>query len=73
MFYGLAHLESQFHADNVYKVVQLAPCFVPYLAPAIAKPIVANNTIMKLQGLGVYAINGPNWERDLKTICDNFP
>ena len=29
MFYGLAHMESEFHADNIYKVVQLAPCFYP--------------------------------------------
>ena len=21
----------------------------------------------------MYAINGPNWERDLQTLCDNFP
>ncbi len=29
MFYSLSHLESQFYEDNVHKVVQLAPCFVP--------------------------------------------
>ena len=29
MFYGLAHLESEFHVNNVHKVVQLAPCFYP--------------------------------------------
>jgi lysosomal acid lipase/cholesteryl ester hydrolase len=31
MHYGLAHLESSFHADNVHKVVQIAPCFVPHV------------------------------------------
>lgn len=29
MFYGLAHLEESFYADNLYKMVALAPCFVP--------------------------------------------
>ena len=28
MFYGLSHLESEFHAHNLHKVVQLAPCFI---------------------------------------------
>ena len=27
---------------------------------------------MKYQDFGVYALNGPNWDRDQKTICDNF-
>ena len=29
MFYGLSHMESEFHADNMYKAVLLAPCFYP--------------------------------------------
>lgn len=73
MFYGLAHMEEEFHADNVYKVVQLAPCFVPYLPPSVRRPIVANRTIMRYQDYGVYAVNGPNWDRDLQALCDNFP
>ena len=73
MFYGLAHLESSFHAENVYKVVQLAPCFVPLLDPNVFNVESANATIMQYQSYGVYAFNGPNWERDLQTICDNFP
>ena len=28
MFYGLAHLETEFYADSLHKVVQMAPCFV---------------------------------------------
>ena len=28
---------------------------------------------MSFQDKGIYAINGPNWERDLKTICDSYP
>ena len=26
--YGLAHRESEFYADSLYKVVELAPCFI---------------------------------------------
>ena len=44
MHYGLAHLESTFHADNVHKVVQLAPCFVPHV-PNFTQAY-ANATIM---------------------------
>lgn len=33
MFYGLSHIESTFHADNVHKVVQMAPCFYPKMLP----------------------------------------
>ena len=28
---------------------------------------------MTLKDYGIYAYNGPNWDSDLKTICDNFP
>ena len=73
MFYGLAKMESEFHVDYLHKVVQLAPCFVPLIEEAIRKPALANATVMKYQDYGVYAINGPNWDRDLQTLCDNFP
>ena len=59
MFYGLAHMESTFHADNLHKVVQMAPCFVS--AAPITKEL-EDNTLMKYQDYGVYAIHGPNWE-----------
>jgi len=71
MHYGLAHLESSFHADNVYKVVNMAPCFV-LGAPNWTKWY-ADKTVFTFQDLGVYAINGPNWDQDLQTICANFP
>ena len=72
MFYGLSHLEKEFHADNVHKVVQLAPCFVVYMPPEATVELM-NHSIMTYHDLGVYAFNGPNWERDLQTLCDNFP
>lgn len=70
MFYGLSHLEKEFHANNVHKVVQLAPCFVPYIDTTVD---IMNSTIMTYHDLGIYAFNGPNWERDLQTLCDNMP
>lgn len=47
MHYGLAHLESTFHVDNVHKVVSLAPCFVPMVSK-LHKPFTAfsSKTIM---------------------------
>ena len=72
MFYGLAHLESDFHADSLHKVVQLAPCFVFNLPPDLQTPSYADDGIMKYQDYGVYAFNGPNWGRDLLTICEHF-
>lgn len=71
MHYGLAHLESSFHQYNLHKVVQMAPCF--YVHDPNWTKAYMNSTIMQFQSLGIYAINGPNWDRDLKTICDNFP
>ena len=71
MHYGLSHLEDSFHADNLYKVVHLAPCFYPHV-PNWTK-LFADHTVMQFQNYGIYAINGPNWTRDLQTICDNFP
>ena len=28
---------------------------------------------MQFPSKGIHAINGPNWEEDLKKICDNWP
>merc|ERR1712113_433837 len=76
MFYGLAHLEEQFHAQNLYKAVLLAPCFVAAFASELSSRelnLVFNKTSMTYQDHGVYAINGPNWDRDLQTLCDVYP
>ena len=71
MHYGLAHLEDTFYADNLYKVVQLAPCFVPHVPNWTIH--FANKTVMQFQSVGVYAINGPNWDTDLPVLCDAWP
>ena len=46
MFYGLAKREKEFHAQNVHKVVQLAPCFYPHLDPGCDDLECLNSTIM---------------------------
>jgi len=69
MHYALSHKESSF-VDSLWKVVHLAPCFVPNL-PKTLKPI-GNKTIMRFPSYGVHSFNGPTWDQDLKTICDNF-
>lgn len=69
--YGLTKLESTFYADNLYKVINMAPCFVPG-APNWTK-FYFNKTVAHFQEIGVYALRGPNWDRDLAAICENYP
>ena len=71
MHYGLVHLEDTFHVNNLYRVVSLAPCFVPHV-PNWTHDF-ANRTIMQFQANGIYSINGPNWDIELERICTNFP
>ena len=71
MHYGMAHLKSEFHANNLYKVVQLAPCFVPNFPNHLKSYF--NYTLMDFPSKGVHAINGPNWEEDLEKICAHWP
>jgi len=70
MHYGMTKLEEDFYADNLYKVVQLAPCF--YAAVPDWTKFEANRTIMQFLDYGIYALNGPNWDSQLQLICDNF-
>ena len=48
----------------------MAPCFVADV-PDWSKGI-ANSSVFHFQEKGIYAINGPNWEQDLKTIRKEF-
>ena len=60
MHYGLVHLEETFHAQNLYRVVHLSPCFVPHVPNFMVG--FADETIMTFQSLGIYAFNGPHWD-----------
>ena len=68
MFYGLSTLEEEFMAENLFTFVAISPCTID----------VSEGDSLYTEGLfhfedyGVYAFGGPNWENDLKTICDNF-
>jgi len=72
MLYGLAHLEKEFHADNLYKAVLLAPCFYVDLAPTCDTFECLEEYPLNYQNLGVYAYNGPNWNRDKMTLCNHY-
>ena len=71
MHYGLSKIEKDFHADNLHRVVHLAPCFVPNV-PNMTHDYF-NKTLMQFPAHGIYSINGPTWDRDLKTICEIWP
>lgn len=68
MFYALAKIEDSFLKDNLYTFAALDPCTID----------VNEGTQLYKDGLlqwmdyGIYAIDGPNWDQDLKTICENF-
>ena len=75
MFYGLSHIEESYLEKNLIKFIALAPCSIstgvnlPTGEPDIAY---YNETFFRLHDLGVYAIKGPNWERDLENICEHL-
>ena len=75
MFYGLSHIEESYLEKNLIKFIALAPCSVPTgLVTPDGKPDIATykKTSFRLQELGVYSVKGPNWDSDLKIICDNL-
>ena len=70
MTYALTHLEDSFFADALYKYVALGPCFVSWDPRS---PEEYAEEMQLFVDNKIYAINGPNWDQDLQTICDNFP
>ena len=75
MFYGLSHIEESYLDKNLIKFIALAPCSLSTgLVTPWGKPDIASykETYFRLQELGVYAVKGPNWDSDLKIICDNL-
>ena len=75
MFYSLAHIEESYLEKNLIKFIALAPCSIGtgWTFPD-GKPDVDHykNGIFKFQDEGIYSFGGPNWDQDLKTICDKF-
>ena len=68
MFYGLSHIEESYHEKNLIKFIALAPCSVSTgsITPD-GKPDINlyKDTWFKFQDFGVYAVKGPNWDRDI--------
>ena len=69
MFYALAHLEESFFVDNLYKLIAFAPCFVN---PPWTDESYYEQSLYKLNSIGVYDEYGPNWEEEHKRICDEL-
>jgi pimeloyl-ACP methyl ester carboxylesterase len=74
MNYALARDADGWYANNLSRVVELAPCFVAGIPDAMREMVEEFYTegIATLPSLGINAINGPNWDADLQTICDHF-
>lgn len=75
MFYGLSHIEESYLQNNLIKFIALAPCSVSTgVATSTGEPDIDayEKTFFRMQDLGVYAFNGPNWDRDVQIICDNL-
>lgn len=69
MFYGLTQLEEYWFAERISSFVAMAPCI--FTEPSVSNLDYADG-VGAYRGLGVYAVNGPNWESDLAKICDNL-
>ena len=72
MFYGLAHREDSFFANSLYKVVQLAPCFVISNSDNLTKKS-QTEIDKKMHDNGILAVFGPNWDKDIVKMCANLP
>ena len=65
MFFGLTQLQHDYYADKLHKFIALAPCI--YLNERGYNDYTYG--IGALRNLGVWVMNGPNWEHDKKVIC----
>ena len=66
MFYGLAHREEDFYADNLYKFLAFAPCTI---CPPSGSESYWEDTLFKYPSVGVYDMYGPNWPVHRRKIC----
>jgi len=68
MFYGLAKMEEEFFADNLYTFAAIDPCTVDVNEGTH----IYEDGLFHFADYGIYVFGGPNWKKDEKTICDNF-
>ena len=67
MFYGLAHREEDFYADNLHKVLLFAPCTI---CPEDGPESKWEDTLFSFPSVGVYDLYGPNFYPDeYDTVC----
>lgn len=67
MFYGLAHREEDFYADNLHKVLLFAPCTI---CPEDGPESKWEDTLYSFPSVGVYDLYGPNFFPDeYSTVC----
>ena len=68
MFYSLAKLEEKFYADNLFTFAAIDPCTIQ----VTEGERIYTEGLFHFSDYGIYAFGGPNWDSDIKTICDNF-
>lgn len=68
MFYALSHIEESFLAENLFTFAALSPCTIELTEG----DRMYTDGLFQFEDFGIYAINGPNWDQDLQTICEYF-
>lgn len=68
MFYALSKVEDSFLADNLFTFAALDPCTIQVNEGSH----IYEDGLFFWEDYGVYNVEGPHWDENLKTICDNF-
>jgi pimeloyl-ACP methyl ester carboxylesterase len=68
MFYALAKIEESFLKDNLFTFAALDPCTID----VSEGDQMYEDGLLQFLDYGIYAFNGPNWDKDLVTICETF-
>ena len=67
LLYGLTQMEDFYFRSKISSFVALAPCVIPEFAGETMAQYL--DGVGSYRSLGVFAVNGPNWESDLESIC----
>ena len=70
MFYGLATDKAGFFADNLYTFAAIDPCTIQ--VNDNIETDVYTDGLFKFRDYGIFVLGGPDWNKDRKTICENF-
>lgn len=69
MFVGLSQLEESFFADRLNKAIMLAPCM--FIAPQSYDFYSQLFPVLKERGLNL--LSGPDYEKDIESLCTDLP